>query len=106
MALDAFVDSTSLNNNLISIADTIRTKREQPSTTKLTFSTDFITEINSISSGGSVKDTNIISSTSPGTYAGTYFNSNIAGYIAITKDYSSTNGLKTYVYSIQDIVNL
>ena len=48
MAIDSFVDSTQLNNNLTSIADVIRTKRGLSSSTKLTFPADFITEISLI----------------------------------------------------------
>ncbi len=53
MAIDAFIDSNLLDSNLTSIADTIRNKRNLPSSTKLLFPNDFITEINRISGGSS-----------------------------------------------------
>lgn len=48
MAIDAFVDSQSLNNDLTSIADKIREKRNLSSSVKLTFPTDFVDEIANI----------------------------------------------------------
>ncbi len=48
MSINAFVDSDLLNTNLTSIADAIRDRRGLTSSTKLTFPTDFISEINQI----------------------------------------------------------
>ena len=48
MSINAFVDSNLLNTNLTSIADAIRDRRGLTSSTKLTFPTDFISEINQI----------------------------------------------------------
>lgn len=48
MPINAFIDSNLLNTNLTSIADAIRDRRELTSSTKLTFPTDFISEINQI----------------------------------------------------------
>lgn len=53
MAYDKFVDSVLLDANLTSVADAIRSKTGK--TESLAFPEAFITEINSISGGGSVK---------------------------------------------------
>lgn len=48
MPINAFVDSNLLNTNLTSIADAIRDRRGLTSSTKLTFPTDFISQIDQI----------------------------------------------------------
>ena len=48
MPIDAFVNSTQLDSDLTLIANTIRNKRELPSSNKLSFPTDFISEIDQI----------------------------------------------------------
>ena len=48
MSITSLVDSVQLDSDLTSIANTIRDKRDLPSSTKLTFPTDFITEIDLI----------------------------------------------------------
>lgn len=53
MALDSLVDSTQLNSDLTDVADAIRAKTGGSS--PLAFPNEFISEIGSISGGGSVK---------------------------------------------------
>ncbi len=48
MPIDAFVNSTQLDADLTLIADTIRNKRDLPSSNKLLFPTDFVSEIDQI----------------------------------------------------------
>ena len=80
MSINAFVDSNLLNTNLTSIADAIRDRRGLTSSTKLTFPTDFISEINQINPY--VLGSKII--TSNGTYDP--LDDNLDGY-----DYVSVN---------------
>ena len=78
MHINAFVDSNLLNTNLTSIADAIRDRRELTSSTKLTFPTDFISEINQINPY--VLGSKII--TSNGTY--NPLDDNLDGYNSIS----------------------
>ena len=48
MAIDAYVNTSQLDSDLTSIANTIRDRRDLPSSNKLLFPSDFISQIEQI----------------------------------------------------------